>query len=477
MRNPCICIHTYAHPQLCSMHRYAEERIQQLDAANRLTPRSRFVDWKPVTAAEMEGFFGVIINMGLIQLPTLESYWSSTWTGKIPFFSRAFPRNRFEQIFWMLHVSRGSPGKKISKVKDVLDMLLANFQNSFVPDRNLSVDETMVGFRGRFGSKQYMPSKPTKYGIKVFTLADSTQGYIMKCLVYTGGDTLDEADLSHSMLPQPARIVLHLLEPYIGKGHTVYTDRYYSSLPLAMELQQCNTSFIGTMMKNRIDLPDAIRSPSFRLGNDEIMAFRCDHLLAVGWRAVQKKKPFIIIGTESSAKPTTVRAVATGRTAIKPHIVDEYNKSMNGVDKADQYTVYYSFIRRSRKWWRKLFFWLFEVTLVNSYILYKTTVSHPSSHLHFRQSVVDSLVSRHLATAPPRPRPGRPRKRRHSTEEDAERFNVHLGHFPKRGEQRECVVCSDAKHGARKQTSFFCKGCPSNPSLCPDGCFEAYHTP
>ena len=65
----------------------------------------------------------------------------------------------------MLHVSRDSPGKKISKVKDVLDMLLANFQNSFAPDRNLLVDETMVGFRGQFGSKQYMPSKPTKYGI------------------------------------------------------------------------------------------------------------------------------------------------------------------------------------------------------------------------------------------------------------------------------------------------------------------------
>ena len=170
MRNPCICIHTYTHPQLCSMHTYAEERIQQLDRANRLTSRSHFVDWKPVTAAEMEGFFGVIINMGLIQLPTLESYWSSTWTGKIPFFSRAFPRNRFKQIFWMLHVSRDSPGKKISKVKDVLDMLLANL--SFAPDRNLSVDKTMVGFRGRFASKQYMP---TKYGIKAFTLADSTQ--------------------------------------------------------------------------------------------------------------------------------------------------------------------------------------------------------------------------------------------------------------------------------------------------------------
>ena len=241
-------------------------------------------------------------------------------------------------------------------MKDVLDLLVANFQQSLAPDRNLSVDETMVGLRGRFASKQYMPSKPTKYGIKAFTLADSTQGYIMNCLVYTGGDTLEEANPSYSMLPQPGCIVLHLLEPYLGKGHTVYTDRYYSSVPLAMKLQQSITSFVGTMIKSRVDLPDAIRSPSFRLGNDEIMAFRCDRLLTVGWRAAQKKKPLIIISTESSAKPTPVRAVATGRISIKPLIVDAYNRSMNGVDKADQYTVYYSFIQRSRKWWRKPFF-------------------------------------------------------------------------------------------------------------------------
>jgi hypothetical protein len=30
---------------------------------------------------EMEGFFGVVINMGLIELPELEAYWSTNWTG------------------------------------------------------------------------------------------------------------------------------------------------------------------------------------------------------------------------------------------------------------------------------------------------------------------------------------------------------------------------------------------------------------
>ena len=415
--------------------------------------------------------------MGLIQLPTLESYWSSSWTGNIPFFSKAFTRNRFEQIFWMLHVSRDdpqNPGKKINKVKDVLDMLIYNFQKAYSPSRNLSADETMVGFRGRFAAKQYMPAKPNKYGIKAFTLADSTNGYVLNTLIYTGRDTLDTADVAYCLLPQPARIVLHLLEPYLDKGHTVITDRYYTSLPLAMTLEQHDTGFIGTAMKNRIDLPDTIRSPSFRLANDEIMAFRSNRLLALGWRAAKKKKPVIMVSTESCAKPTTVTSVATRRASVKPKVVDDYNRSMNGVDKADQYTVYYSFIRKSVKWWRKLFFWLFEVTIVNSYFLYCAHTATPCTHLQFRQSLVEALVSSHLAAAPPRPRLGRRRKR---TQSSSERFNLELGHFPKRGKMKECEYCSDATHGARKRTSLYCKACPGKPSLCAESCFELYHTP
>ena len=195
-----ICQHNYVLHMQCDVSHSTDQRLK----------------WtRPTTTEEMEGFFDVIINMGLIQLPELEAYWSSSWTSQLPFFGRVFARNRFEQLFWMLHVSKDDPehpGKRINKVKDTLDLLITNFQTSFKPARNVSVDETMVGFRGRFAAKQYMPAKPTKYGIKAFTVADSTHGYVLNCLVYTGGDTLHVASRTYLTLPQPARVVLHLLE-------------------------------------------------------------------------------------------------------------------------------------------------------------------------------------------------------------------------------------------------------------------------
>ena len=197
----------------------------------------------------MSGFFSIILNMGLVEMPHLQDYWSTSWVSEVPFFGKLMCRDRFNLIFWLLHVSCESDGatpRRIDKVKNVLDMLIPKFQASYNPSHSLSVDETMVGFRGRFGAKQYIPSKPKKYGIKAFTMADSDHGYLLNILVYTGADTLVDADQCYSLQPQPARVVLHLLSPYLDKGYHVYTDRYYTSLPLAKALSDRATAFTGT---------------------------------------------------------------------------------------------------------------------------------------------------------------------------------------------------------------------------------------
>ena len=48
------------------------------------------------------------------------------------------------------------------------------------------MDEAMIPFKGRVGFKQYMKDKPTKWGIKVFVLADAMDGYVKAFQVYTG---------------------------------------------------------------------------------------------------------------------------------------------------------------------------------------------------------------------------------------------------------------------------------------------------
>lgn len=447
---------------------------------NILRPRSRFHAWHPVSETEMEGFLAIILNMGLIEMPEIENYWSTSWLSEVPFFAKVLSRDRFLLIFWLLHVSHEQNNhepRRIDKVKSLLDLLVPKFQECYKPSQNLAVDETMVGFRGRFGAKQYMPNKPVKYGIKAFTMADSKEGYLLNILVYTGADTLLNARREYSSLPQPARIVLHLVDPYLDKGHHIFTDRYYTSIPLAQTLHQRTSFFTGTSMRNRVGLPSTIRSPPSKLRDDEVRAFRANHLLALEWRAAKKKSSLVMLSSSDSANTTQVVARVTHLLKHKPVVVDHYNQSMNGVDRADQCTVYYSFIRKCRKWWRKLFFWLLETTVVNSYIIYKTTVSHPLSHLEYRRRVIEALATRHITNAPPRTRQGRPRKRPiEVTKGDPNRLNGRLHIIAKLQNPHECVVCSRPAQKQRHRSLYYCKTCPSNPTLCVSPCFETYHT-
>jgi len=175
--------------------------------------------------------------MGIISVPAIENYWKTSWIAEVPFFSRVMPRDRFMLIFWMLHVSHStvSPPKRIDKIKLFLELMLTRFQANYAPQRSLAIDETMLCFRGRFAGKQYMPKKPVKWGIKAFSLADSSNGYLLNILLYTGAETRYGTNHQFSTLPQPAR-VMHLLESYLHEGHHLFTDCYYSSIPLALSM-------------------------------------------------------------------------------------------------------------------------------------------------------------------------------------------------------------------------------------------------
>ncbi|KAI4478432.1 hypothetical protein M0802_014543 [Mischocyttarus mexicanus] len=72
-------------------------------------------------------------------------------------------------------------------------------------------------------------------------------------------------------------------------------------------------------------------------------------------------------------------------TVKKPNVIINYIKHMGGVDRADQLAATYCFLRKSLKWWRKLFFWGLEICSIKSYLMYKMTKQQrgeqPLSHL------------------------------------------------------------------------------------------------
>ena len=59
------------------------------------------------------------------------------------------------------------------------------------------------------------------------------------------------------------------------------------------------------------------------------------------------------------------------RNQSVPPLLPAYNMFMGGVDRTDQLRKTYGFDRKSRRFWLRLFFQLFDYAINNAHILYK----------------------------------------------------------------------------------------------------------
>ena len=206
--------------------------------------------WTPITIPELKAYFGIQIIMGIHQLPAYWCYWSGEDFLRVDAVANIMSKSRYEKISEYFHVEsgenapRGTPGHDpIHKVRKIFDIAVQNFQTNYDPSRELSVDEAMIGFKGRLHFKQYMPAKPTKWGIKIWELANSSNGYILNMDVYTGKSdrpTVDGRGLGH-------KVVSFLTEPFYNKYHHVYFDNFFTSLDLLEDLEENGTYACGTV--------------------------------------------------------------------------------------------------------------------------------------------------------------------------------------------------------------------------------------
>ncbi|KAM9364797.1 uncharacterized protein KZ484_010977 [Pholidichthys leucotaenia] len=73
---------------------------------------------------------------------------------------------------------KGTPGHdKLFRIRPLYDDILDACQAYYHPRRELAVDERMVAMKAKTGMMQYMKDKPTKWGMKLFVLAESSSGY------------------------------------------------------------------------------------------------------------------------------------------------------------------------------------------------------------------------------------------------------------------------------------------------------------
>jgi len=106
----------------------------------------------------------------------------------------AMPYNRFTEIKRYIHFADNSnqPNTVIDKfwkVWPVLDILHQSFHAATSTTEHIVIDKMMVPFKGKSYLKQYLKSKPKKWGSKIWVQA-SASGYVHCFEMYQGDSNL-----------------------------------------------------------------------------------------------------------------------------------------------------------------------------------------------------------------------------------------------------------------------------------------------
>ncbi|XP_033347678.1 piggyBac transposable element-derived protein 4-like [Bombus vosnesenskii] len=406
--------------------------VQQCTAYKK---NSRLTNWKDASVPEMYVFLCISMLMPRSKKLSLREYWSTDQLLKSNIFRKIMARDRYMVLLQMLHFN----------------------------DNNTA---NLLLYKGRCYSRQFIPSKRSRFGIKLFLLSDCETNYVLNFITYTGQKT--NISRSNTAIGISGDVVMTLLQLYLGKGHTLITDNCYTSPRLYTLLHENKTNAFGTVRKNRKDMLHMEE----KLKRGEMCYRSTGILLAIKWH--DKKEVRMLFSAHGAALiKSEKRDYRTGLYKKKPSCIADYNSNMSAVDRVNMILSTLNSPRKTIKWYKKLFFHLLDLAIYNAYILYQKSTASKQKFNEFHLALIRDILRKYFQR---RSMVGGGKRK----SEDLP-FRLIDRHFPSKCpnragttqlSRRKCVVC--VKNKRRNDTRYECRKC--DVRLCIDNCFESFHT-
>lgn len=298
-----------------------------LDMTNKEGRRVYGTNWSDMDITDLRGYLGLLILAGVYRSSkeAVESLWHAEHGRAI--FRATMPLKTFFTISRVIRFDDRETrparraGDKLAAIREVWDKWVLLLPKMYNPGSDVTVDERLVTFRGRCPFKQYMPNKPGKYGIKIWAACDSRSSYAWNMEVYTGkpGDGQREKN-------QGMRVVLQMTEGL--HGNTITCDNFFTSYALGQELLKRKLTMVGTVRRNKPELPPALLETRERARFSSLFAFT-DTCALVSY-SPKKRKVVTLMSTFHR------EATVSPREDQKPQIILDYNSHKGGVDNLDK---------------------------------------------------------------------------------------------------------------------------------------------
>ena len=455
-----------------------EERLSPLDCFQRMFPKDLLEhileqtnlygqqrgQQLNITMEELLGFIGVMLMSGYRATHDKKHLWSNDDDVSSKWAKELMARNRFLDILRNIHLADNTKlttgQDPYFKVRPFFEKLNLAFK-SVVLQNSLCVDESMVPYYGRHGTKQFIRGKPVRYGYKLWCLA-SSGGYLYHAEPYCGSST----DLPLTGMGQGADVVTGLLDKCSVSSGTLYFDNLFISLELLDELTRRGIGGCGTVRENRLRGIPFSEKRVFERKERGAMEWMSDgENVVVRWndnRMVTVATNCISLEPSYSASRYVKKE--GGRVQISmPAPFYMYNKNMGGVDLFDQSVATYRSSIRSKKWWWPLFQWGVDAARTNAWLLSRglKPARASESQLPFLRELTKVLIKGNTVPRPPAPYSGQGQPPLQM------RFDG-LHHWPKELASRyhRCKLCE-------RRTNMSCEKCevPMHPQ-----CMKLYHT-
>lgn len=208
----------------------------QYTSFHQLRPRALLKKWTDTNRDEIKKFIAILMIMGIVHLPKMRLYWSSTEKFGNFFVQKIMKRDRFECLLKCLHFSNNEDAAattdRLFKIRNIIELICKQFHTTLVPGENLVIDESMVPWRGRLRFRQYLPSKSHKYGIKLYKIC-TPDAFTYDLRVYVGKNEVNQTPSNHG---HSYDICFQLMENLLGEGRTLFIDNFYTSVQLSKDL-------------------------------------------------------------------------------------------------------------------------------------------------------------------------------------------------------------------------------------------------
>ena len=430
--------------------------------------------WKETNDKEIYLYISILLLMSHVKKHQISDYWAKDPLLYTEIFHKYMTRDRFYALSKFLHFADNKNPKKddrIWKIRDIIEIFKENCKENFRPYQKLVIDESLVLFTGRLLFKQYIQTKRHRFGIKLFILCDCKTGIILDLIVYTGTnidiDTKDQLGVSGA-------VVKKMLEGYLDLGHKLYTDNWYTSPSLSLFLHNRKTGTCGTVRKNRKGMPKSAE----KLKKGDIDNLQSGPLLSIRW---EDKREVSLLSTFHTGEliNTSKMNHLTNENIKKPDAVVDYNINMRLVDKCDAMIGHVECMRKNKKWYKKLFYHLLDLSIVNSFNLYKEVTKNKITMREFSLECVRSFFTKYgtpICTSPGR-------NVIHAPDRLAAKDYIYRHYIDKipitsekngKTKGRRCHVCYNSTRKERKRTmvTTWCVECKI--PLC-FTCFREFH--